>query len=294
MPEGRQYWRGETVARLPDRIATPVNQLLTPVGIQVELPGLRPQALALSPDGKILVTAGETAELLVLAPDTGHILQRVPMTPERGSSSTNSPITPQIQKPDKGGQLSFTGLIFSRDGRKIYLANVDGSIKVFGVEKDGEVIGLRSFPLPPANAPHRKAEIPAGLALSRDGKRLYVALNLSNRLGELDTETGQMLRSWDVGVAPYDVVLVKNKAYVSNWGGRRPETGDLTGPAGRGMRVRVDPIRHIASEGTITVIDLNERSFSAPRTLTAGLHSSAMALAPTAVTSSSPMRPAIR
>ena len=34
-----------------------------------------------------------------------------------------------------------------------------------------------------------------------------------------------------VGVAPYAVVLVGEKAYVSNWGGRRPDTGDLTGPA---------------------------------------------------------------
>ena len=46
--------------------------------------------------------------------------------------------------------------------------------------------------------------------------------------------TGKVLRTFDVGVAPYDVVLVGQKAYVSNWGGRRP-AGDLTGPpvAGR-------------------------------------------------------------
>ena len=97
---------------------------------------------------------------------------------------------------------------------------MDGSIKVFGVGKDGKVAGLFTMPLPPANAPRRKAEIPAGLAVSRDGKRLYVALNLSNRLAELDTATGKVLRLWDVGVAPYDVVLAGHKAYVSNWGGR--------------------------------------------------------------------------
>ena len=59
-----------------------------------------------------------------------------------------------------------------------------------------------------------------------------------------------MLRTFDVGVAPYDVVLAGGKAYVSNWGGRRPRPGDLTGPAGRGTMVRVDPVRHIASEGS--------------------------------------------
>src|SRR5215471_21311256 len=72
----------QPVARLSDGITTPVNQILTPVGIQVDLPGLRPQALALSPNGKILVTAGKTSELLVLAPETGRILQRVPLPPE--------------------------------------------------------------------------------------------------------------------------------------------------------------------------------------------------------------------
>ncbi|MFM8537306.1 MAG: hypothetical protein ACKOES_04435 [Planctomycetaceae bacterium] len=40
------------------RTVTPVNQVVTPVGRQVPLPGLRPQALALSPDGRLLVTAG--------------------------------------------------------------------------------------------------------------------------------------------------------------------------------------------------------------------------------------------
>jgi len=256
---------------------------LTPVGIQLELPELRPQALALRPDGKILVTSGKTAELLVIAPNTNRILQRVPLPPEPSGQTPADPVTSQILQPDKSGQLSFTGLIFSPDGTRIYLANVDGSIKVFATEKDGRVTGLRSFRLPPANAPDRKAEIPAGLCLSRDGKRLYVALNLSNRLGELDAETGEVLRLWEVGVAPFDVVLSGKKAYVSNWGGRRPGQGDLTGPAGRGMKVRVDPVRHIANEGSVSVIAL-EKSDSQSRTPTleilVGLHASALALSP--------------
>ena len=82
-----------------------------------------------------------------------------------------------------------------------------------------------------------------------------MALNLSNRLAELDAATGKVLRIWDVGVAPFDVVLAGDKAYVSNWGGRRPDANSVTGPAGRGTRVRVDPVRHIASEGSVSVIE---------------------------------------
>src|SRR6266481_3553998 len=68
----------EVVGRLStNRLYTPVNQMLTPAGLQVEFPGLRPQALALSPDGKLLVTAGKTHEVVVIAPATGEVLQRV-------------------------------------------------------------------------------------------------------------------------------------------------------------------------------------------------------------------------
>src|SRR5262245_48855263 len=58
---------------------TPANQLLTPAGLQVELPGMRPQAIALSPDGKLLVTSGKMHDLVVIDPVSGEVLQRVAM-----------------------------------------------------------------------------------------------------------------------------------------------------------------------------------------------------------------------
>jgi len=271
------YSSTETVGEAgPQRYVTPVHQVLTPTGIQVELPGLRPQAVALSPDGRLLATSGKTKELVLLDPQTGDIRQRVTLP----SSETRSPndVSSHILKPDESGQLSYTGLIFSPDGSRIYLSNVNGDIKVFRVDSDGQVSGLSSIGLPAANAPWRKEEIPAGLALSRDGRRLYAVLNLSNRLAEIDTNTGEMLRSWPVGVAPYDVVLVGGKAYVSNWGGRLPDEDSLTGPAGQGTRVRVDPVRHIANEGSVSVIHLNR---DVPvRQIMVGLHSSAIVASP--------------
>ena len=61
----------------PDEWMTPVNQRLTPVGRFVSLPGFRPQALALSPNGRLLVTTGKKSELLVLNAASGQILQHV-------------------------------------------------------------------------------------------------------------------------------------------------------------------------------------------------------------------------
>src|SRR5262245_16074494 len=120
----------QAVARSTDgSLVTPINQIVTPIGRQIDLPGLRPQALALSPNGKILVTSGKTSELIIIDPETGRILEHVLLPPEPDLTQTNRPVSPQILKPDKEGQLSYTGLIFSPDGSRIYLSNVEGSIK---------------------------------------------------------------------------------------------------------------------------------------------------------------------
>jgi YVTN family beta-propeller protein len=262
----------------PGHIVTPVNQTLTPFGRVVELPGLRPQALAMSPDGKILVASGKTSELVVLDPVSGTIRQRVALPSNDQNEPVPDVVSPNILEPDKKGQVSYTGLIFSSDGRRIYLSNVNGNIKVFTVDADGTVKPSHTFPLPPANAPRRKDEIPSGLALSKDGSRLYVCANLSNQLLVLDTTSGKVVQSYPVGAAPYDVRLVGNKAYVSNWAGRRPGPGDVTGPIGRGTIARVDPVKFIANEGSVSVIDLKS---SRPKTeILTGLHASALAVSP--------------
>jgi DNA-binding beta-propeller fold protein YncE len=266
----------ETVGPTPNGLVTPVNQLVTPAGTQVGLPGIRPNALALSPDGKILVTAGLTnvMKLVVVDPATGNIFQRVPFPADK--ATVNQPVVEGIPNSDGKAQLSFTGLAFSPDGSRIYMANVNGDIKVFGVGGNREVSPLFSIVLPAIAGLRRTNDIPAGIAISRDGKNIYVAGNLSNRLLELDAATGKVLRTWGVGVAPFDVVLAKNKIYVSNWGGRQPGAGSVTGPAGEGTRVRVDD-RSIASEGSVSVIDLDGTNQSE---IVTGLHACAMTLSP--------------
>jgi hypothetical protein len=238
---------------------------------------MRPSALALSPDGKLLITTGLTNQLVVLDPANGTLRQRVPVP-------RVNPLTPETKDVgthplDEKSQLSFTGLTFSPAGSRLYLADVTGHINVFGVQPDHTVVPLFSLPLPPANAPLRREEIPAGLAVSPNGKKLYVAGNLSNRLLELDATTGQLLHAWDVGVAPYDVVLAGPKIYVSNWGGRRPDPTSLTGPAGLGLRVRVDS-QSLPSEGSVTVIQLNSTFLPTTNEILTPRHPSALTLSP--------------
>ncbi|MGE5297248.1 MAG: phosphoesterase, partial [Solirubrobacterales bacterium] len=169
--DARDYSGSEPVGQIgPQRYVTPIHQILTPAGVQVELPGMRPQAAALSPDGRLLATSGKTQQLVLIDPRNGEIRQRIAL-PSREAANPND-VSSHILKPDTSGQLSFTGLVFSPDGSRIYLSNVNGDIKVFSIDGEGRASGLLPISLPLANAPTRKEEIPAGLAITRDGGRL--------------------------------------------------------------------------------------------------------------------------
>ncbi len=87
----------------PNRAVTPVNQITTPFGRNIDLDGLGPQALALSPDGKLFVTAGKTNELIVLDPVAAKIKQRVPV-PSLGKATYEAPVSDQVLRPGKDDQ----------------------------------------------------------------------------------------------------------------------------------------------------------------------------------------------
>lgn len=266
-----------------DGFVTPTGQVLTPAGQQVDLPGMRPQALTLSPDGRLLATAGRNNSLVLIDPQTGRVRQKIPLSIIRnGAGAPASGVT--VATSSAGGavtntaELSFTGLVFSPDGRRLYLASASGNVWVFPVDAGRVATSPTVLPVPDALAPKQKREIPTGLALSEDGKRLYVAGNLGGRLYELNALTGGLLRSWDTGVAPYDVALTGSKAYVSNLGGRCPRPGELTAPAGKGTTVRVDSAQYLALEGSVTVIDLDSGKISSE--IAVGRHASALAVSP--------------
>ena len=97
----------------PNVYRTATGQYLTPAGQQVALPGMRPVGLALSPRGDLLATAGQNRVLVLIDPATGAILQERQLSIKKSETSSET-VT---------AQMSFNGLIFSPDGRKIYLSN---------------------------------------------------------------------------------------------------------------------------------------------------------------------------
>src|SRR4029453_19415026 len=120
--------------------------------------------------------------------------------------------------------------------------------------------------------PSKRASYPCGIALNGDGTRAYVCLSMNNTLAVVDLTAGKLLDEIPAGVAPFGVALSPDgaTAYVSNWGGRRPRTGEPTADSG-GTETLVDD-RGIASSGTVSVVDLDAGRSSAE--ITVGLHPS--------------------
>lgn len=116
---------------------------------------------------------------------------------------------------------------------------------------------------------------PGGFAIDSGRNIIYVALNRNNELGVVNLKSRKLEKKIPVGIAPYAVKLKGNKAYVTNWGGRRPNSKDMTSLSS-GSPVVVDKTTGIASSGTVSVIDLTTEKLIAE--IRVQLHPSGMAL----------------
>lgn len=259
------------------RIVVPTNQVLSPAGRQVAFSG-RPTDVALAPSGKWLAVL-DRGHVATIDVDSGKILSRLPHA-----------------------SGSYAGILFSADGRRLYASNIRGSIGVFSVDAEGELAAEKPIALPvlkgaaaenPANSetgsksPNKEAvqpgadsknAVPIGLVLDEGGKSLWAVLNMRNSLAQIDLAEGKVVREIPVGNAPYGVVFVGGKAYVSNWAGRHPEKGDATGSSGSATPVRVDPARNIANDGSVSVVDLV--TGKQLKQIAVGLHPSGIAATP--------------
>ncbi|NOZ40424.1 MAG: beta-propeller fold lactonase family protein [Planctomycetes bacterium] len=233
--------------KIDGRIVVPTNQVLSPLGRQVVFSG-RPTDVALSPNGRWLAALDRRSAILIEV-ESGEIVSRAAI---------------------QGG--SYQGIVFTPDGRRLITSCIKGHLDVFSVSEDGQLKKQDPIHLP---ALRDNNALPAGLTIDAQGHSLWVVLNLNNTLAEILLKDGSLVREIPVGSAPYDVVLVGAKAYVSNWAGRHPVEGDTTGPAGKGTDIRVDSQRHIASDGSVSVVDLP--SGKELTQLEVGLHPSGMA-----------------
>jgi YVTN family beta-propeller protein len=114
---------------------------------------------------------------------------------------------------------AFVGLAFSADGHSLYSSGGNADVVYHYRWENGRatlddslVVGVKS----PGGDGRR---YPAGLALSPDGRILYVAENLDDSVAVIDIAAHSVLQRLPSGRYPYDVAVDKaGVVYVSAWG----------------------------------------------------------------------------
>lgn len=179
----------------------PTGAHLDPAGRSYPL-GNMPLAASASPDGRYLVVslAGWRQQgLEVFDRATRAVVQRL------------------------GQPGAFLGLVWGAEGRTLYASGgVTDLIYVYSWDPDheaGPATLMDSLVLGRSDTATPGSRYPAGLALSPDGRTLYVAENLSDSLAVIDVASHQVRQRLGVGSYPYAVVAGPDgHVYVSAWG----------------------------------------------------------------------------
>lgn len=110
---------------------------------------------------------------------------------------------------------AFYGVVFSRDGRNLYVATADGDAAAhFSFDPQTGALGSAAeIPLG-----HGRLWI-AGLAIASDGHTLYAAANGADSVLAVDPDSGVTRWAAAVGSQPYAVALSKDEksVFVTNW-----------------------------------------------------------------------------
>lgn len=145
--------------------------------------GGEPEGVGLSPDGKVVYVTSE-ADGAVFAIDTrsGAVLKRM-----------NVPPRPRV-------------VVFSSDGERAYVSSENGgTVTILDARRHAVTKTIRIAGEP---APGAMPARPMGLALSRDGKTLYVANGRGGSVSVIDTAEGRIVKTIaGVGARPWGIAL---------------------------------------------------------------------------------------
>ena len=173
----------------------PTQQRVQPIGKQVNL-GLFPTGMALSTDGR-----------LALVTNNGFIKQSLTVVDTVSLAAVDTVAS-------LGFSSLFIGVALSPDGRTGYASGHSGNDDVIWTVAltPGPTMKFgKSIVLP-------RGSFAAGLAMSPDGSRLYVAENLANAVAVIDTRTKAVLMSIPVGRQPWGIAVHPTlpRVYVTN------------------------------------------------------------------------------
>ena len=227
------------------------NQILRPWGDRVSIAG-RPVEGAFSPDGRFLAVLNMHGAELLDAGTLAHV----------ASVATKA--------------TSYGGIAFRPGTNELWICESARSgddaliVVTLGANGSTEKAERLRFPEHP---------VPAGIAFSPDGKLAYVSLSSNDSVAVVDAAGREIVREIPVGIAPMAIAVSKQtgRIYVTNRGGRRPQTGAASEHVAYSAHSEVltDTGTGSTATGTLTLIDPQ-----APETP----HHFATGLAPAAVT----------
>jgi YVTN family beta-propeller protein len=186
----------------------PTGRVLDPAGVTRPV-GQMPLGMVASPSGSLVLLLGGWREHgLQVVDRTGQVRQTIPQA------------------------AAFFGLAFTGSGTALYASGGNTDVVYRYRWTDSRAQLADSIILAPRSPGKDGTHYPAGLALSRDGRMLYVAENLADSLAVVDLATGAVMQRLATGPYPYGVVVAPDgSVFVSNWGA---STLSVFGPAGNG------------------------------------------------------------
>ncbi|HEY9429747.1 MAG TPA: bifunctional YncE family protein/alkaline phosphatase family protein [Gemmatimonadaceae bacterium] len=176
----------------------PTGAFLDPAAPSVNL-GSMPLAMALSPDGGqvvVLLDGWREQGIQVIDRSAGRVTQR-------------------MEQP-----AAFLGLAFASNGRALYASGGNQDAVYRYAWQNGHATRTDSILLAPRRGRPSGKRYPGGLALSPDGRTLYVAENLADSLAVVSLASGKVVQRLPTGRYPYGVAVAPDgSVYVSAWGG---------------------------------------------------------------------------
>jgi YVTN family beta-propeller protein len=234
---------------------TPANQIVTPAGTQINFTG-RPMAVTVRPDQK-------TAAVLNTGTSQSNFSTSPIVIVDLAAGTIKQEFTPAH------ANASYDGVIYSKDGAHLYFSQDNGYVTVANVATDGTLTLNTTIQLPASLG----AVNNGGLALSADGKTLYVVLNQANSVAVIDLTSNQVTGTISVQNAPASIVVSGEFAYVTNQCGRTAQSGDFTVPSA-GTAIVADSASAFSVTGTVSVIDL--RTNAVVKNISVGLQPTAI------------------
>jgi YVTN family beta-propeller protein len=167
-----------------------------------------------------------------------------------------------------GAGAGFHGCRFNPAGDRLYVSVSNGTVLECLVG-DGTLTEGRRLRFGDGNPR------PGGMAITRDGTTLFVALMDRDAVAQVELATGRVVRTIPVEKLPFTVALSADEKtlLVSNWGGRPPKSADRTAQSA-GVALVTDA-RGIIATGTVSLID---RASGAVVTRPVGNHPTAIAV----------------